>query len=150
MGRAHRYFEFLRILLLRQNDKSFESDVVDLDGSCVVERLANTKRQGPVCGENMFIAGIFAVKMAIEMFKSTGWENKVSLVIFLNYKILLNWIENPLQRPWRLSKEFATFDVLLNDKSLFSFGKIGRSDNKMTARLAYDGLSKLNWFKAWW
>ncbi|KAK8633398.1 hypothetical protein V6N13_014244 [Hibiscus sabdariffa] len=105
---------------------------------------------GPVCGENRFVAGIFAVKMAFEIFKSTGWENKVSLVILLDCKILLNWIESPLQSPWGLAKEFATLDVLLNGKTHIQFRHIGRSDNIRATRLAYDGLSRLNWFKAWW
>ncbi|KAK8650376.1 hypothetical protein V6N13_140017 [Hibiscus sabdariffa] len=96
--------ELFLIEELKEDGKSSETDVVDLGGSFIVERLANMKRKGPVCGENMFVAGIFAVKMTIENFKPTGWENKVSLVRFLDCKILLNWIENPLQRPWGLAK----------------------------------------------
>ncbi|KAK8577436.1 hypothetical protein V6N13_027709 [Hibiscus sabdariffa] len=99
---------------------------------------------GPVCGENRFLAGINAVKMAFEIFKATGWENKVSLVILLDCKILLNWIESPMQRPWGLAKEFATLDVLRNGIAHIQFRHIERSDNILAARLAQDGLSRLN------
>ncbi|KAK8543769.1 hypothetical protein V6N13_025937 [Hibiscus sabdariffa] len=105
---------------------------------------------GLVCGENRFLAGLIAVKMVIEIFKTSGWVNKVSLVIFLDCRILLNWIESPLQRPWGLAKEFATLDVLRNDITHIQFQHIDRSDNILTARLAQDGLSRLNRFKAWW
>ncbi|KAK8589606.1 hypothetical protein V6N13_088439 [Hibiscus sabdariffa] len=104
----------------------------------------------PVCGEYKFIAGLSATKMAIEIVKSTGCENKFSLVILLDCKILLNWIESPLQRPWGLAKEFTSVDVLLIGKPHIQFRHIGRSDNILAARLAHDGLSRQNWFKAWW
>ncbi|KAK8714288.1 hypothetical protein V6N13_149481 [Hibiscus sabdariffa] len=78
---------------------------------------------GPVCGENRFLAGIIAVKMAIEIFKASGWG---------------------------LAKELATLDVLRNDITHIQFQHIERSDNILAARLAQDGLSRLNWFKAWW
>ncbi|KAK9009575.1 hypothetical protein V6N11_036106 [Hibiscus sabdariffa] len=84
---------------------------------------------GPVCGENRFLAGLIEVKMAIEIFKASGWVNKVSLVIFLDCRILLNWIESPMQRPWRLAKEFAALDVLRNDITHIQFQHIERSDN---------------------
>ncbi|KAK8622349.1 hypothetical protein V6N13_117270 [Hibiscus sabdariffa] len=105
---------------------------------------------GPVCGENRFLAGLIAVKMAIEIFKASGWVNIVSLVIFLDCRILLNWIESPMQRPWGLAKEFAALVVLRNDITHIQFHHIERSDNILAARLAHDGLSRLNWFKAWW
>ncbi|KAK8683645.1 hypothetical protein V6N13_039699 [Hibiscus sabdariffa] len=65
-------------------------------------------------------------------------------------QILLNWIESPMQRPWGLAKEFAALDVLRKDITHIQFHHIERSDNILAARLAHDGLSRLNWFKAWW
>ncbi|KAK8617825.1 hypothetical protein V6N13_080730 [Hibiscus sabdariffa] len=105
---------------------------------------------GSVCGENRFLAGLIAVKMTIKIFKASGWVNKVSLVIFLDCRILLNWIESPMQRPWGLAMEFAALDVLRNNITYIQFQHIERSDNLLAARLAQDGLSRLNCFKAWW
>ncbi|KAK8649743.1 hypothetical protein V6N13_139405 [Hibiscus sabdariffa] len=53
-------------------------------------------------------------------------------------------------RPWGLAKEFATLDVLRNGIAHIQLRQIERSDNLLAARLAQDGLSRLNWFKAWW
>ncbi|KAK8685655.1 hypothetical protein V6N13_041654 [Hibiscus sabdariffa] len=105
---------------------------------------------GPTYGSSRFSAGLYAVIVAIDIFKSSGWATLVPLVICLDCKIIINWLENPLQFSWGLSKEIA--DIKCQLCSLFDcrFISIDREGNVMASSLAFEGLYKESCFKAWW
>ncbi|KAK8635865.1 hypothetical protein V6N13_004578 [Hibiscus sabdariffa] len=84
---------------------------------------------GPACGKNRFSAGLFAVKMAVEIFISSGWALEVPLVICMNCKIIHSWLENPMQYSWELAKEIVEIMCLLRNLSDYRLQLIDRDDN---------------------
>ncbi|KAK8674576.1 hypothetical protein V6N13_032685 [Hibiscus sabdariffa] len=105
---------------------------------------------GPASCENRLSAGLVAAKTTLEIFIAAGWANWCPLVLASDCKVLVNLIENSLQRPWALSKFFAEFDNLSCVCKLIQFRYIKRVENEMTTRLAFDGFSRRDCFKAWW
>ncbi|KAK8673598.1 hypothetical protein V6N13_111924 [Hibiscus sabdariffa] len=104
----------------------------------------------PACGKNRFSAGLFAVKMAVEIFISSGWALEVPLVLCMNCKIIHSWLENPMQYSWELAKEIVEIMCLLRNLSDYRLQLIDREDNGLASSLAREGLNKESCFKAWW
>ncbi|KAK8617426.1 hypothetical protein V6N13_080342 [Hibiscus sabdariffa] len=105
---------------------------------------------GPASCENRLSAGLVAAKTAVEIFIAIGWANWCPLILASDYKVLVNLFENSLQSPWALSKLFAEFDNLSCVCKLIQFRYIERVENEMPVRLAIDGFSRQDCFKAWW
>ncbi|KAK8662508.1 hypothetical protein V6N13_092081 [Hibiscus sabdariffa] len=104
---------------------------------------------GPTICENRLSTGLVAAKTAIQIFISAGWANWCPLVLALDNKVLVSLIENSMQCPWALTKFFAYFDNLSSVCKLIQFRYIQKVENEMAARLALDGFSRRDSFKAW-
>ncbi|KAK8625433.1 hypothetical protein V6N13_090305 [Hibiscus sabdariffa] len=68
---------------------------------------------GPVVDYGRAPIDLFAVKVALEIFKKAGWASSSALTIVLDNKVLINWLENTLQRPWGIAKHIAKIDSLI-------------------------------------
>ncbi|KAK8626682.1 hypothetical protein V6N13_134315 [Hibiscus sabdariffa] len=111
-----------------------------------------------LCGEEKwwsdlrgcFMNGVLGFHNLLQIFILAGWASWCPLVLASDCKVLVNLIENLMQCPWALSKFFAEFDNLSSVCKLIQFNYIERVENEMAARLALDGFSRRDYFKAWW
>ncbi|KAK8486627.1 hypothetical protein V6N11_027978 [Hibiscus sabdariffa] len=88
--------------------------------------------------------------MAVEIFISSGWAREVPLVLCMNCKIILSWLENPMQYSWGLAMEIVEIMCLLRNLSDYRLQLIDREENGLASTLAREGLNKESCFKAWW
>ncbi|KAK8696940.1 hypothetical protein V6N13_113108 [Hibiscus sabdariffa] len=105
---------------------------------------------GPVVDYGRAPIDLFAVKVALEIFKKAGWASSSALTIVLDNKVLINWLENTLQRTWGISKHIAEIDSLICGCANVQFKSAENSNMAMVGSLAYDGLSRSTWLVAWW
>ncbi|KAK8488159.1 hypothetical protein V6N11_073206 [Hibiscus sabdariffa] len=80
----------------------------------------------------------------METFKKVGWASSSALTIELDNKILINWLENSLQRPWSIAKYIAEIDSLVRGCIAVQFKLADISNLAMASNLALDGLSRTN------
>ncbi|KAK8674991.1 hypothetical protein V6N13_033065 [Hibiscus sabdariffa] len=95
---------------------------------------------GPASGNNRFSAGLFAVKMAVEIFISLGWAREVPLVICLECRIIHCWLENPMLYSWGLAKEIVEIMCLLRNLPDYRLQLIDREVNVLASSLAREGI----------
>ncbi|KAK8504821.1 hypothetical protein V6N12_033072 [Hibiscus sabdariffa] len=105
---------------------------------------------GPVEEISLSFAFLAAVKIALVMFRETGWVGKVSLVLELDCKVVLNWLENPLQCPQKWWVHLVEIGRLACKLNHVKFQYISRSENLVAFELAMNGLHRQDFFTAWW
>ncbi|KAK8689263.1 hypothetical protein V6N13_087985 [Hibiscus sabdariffa] len=88
---------------------------------------------------------LFAVKVVLETFKKAGWASRSALTIELDNRVLINWLENTLQRPWSIAKYIAEIDSLVCGCVNVQFKLADILILAMAGSLALDGLSRTNW-----
>ncbi|KAL4353123.1 hypothetical protein GQ457_06G018430 [Hibiscus cannabinus] len=99
---------------------------------------------------SMVVAEIEAIKLALLIFIDAGHSTKVSLVREISSQAVLNWIVNPLQRPWSCWKILAEIDDLTACCKSVSFSTRNFSGFENACWLARDGTGRSETFKAWW
>ncbi|KAK8588998.1 hypothetical protein V6N12_023407 [Hibiscus sabdariffa] len=83
---------------------------------------------GPVEETSSAFAFLAAVKTALVMFRDTEWVGKVSLVLELDCKVVLNWSENPLQCPRKWWVHLAEIGRLASKLNHVKFEYISKSE----------------------
>ncbi|KAK8576173.1 hypothetical protein V6N13_090650 [Hibiscus sabdariffa] len=87
---------------------------------------------------------LFAVKVALETFKKAWWASRSALTIELDNRVLINWLENTLQRPWSIAKYIVVIDSLVCGCVDVQFKLADIPNLAMAGSLALDGLPKTN------
>ncbi|KAK8575645.1 hypothetical protein V6N13_033110 [Hibiscus sabdariffa] len=82
-----------RIQGVRKGDKAACGGML-LFGGGVIRALFS----GPVVDYGRVPINLFAVKVTLETFKKAGWASSSALTIVLDNRVLINWLENTLQR----------------------------------------------------
>ncbi|KAL4388766.1 hypothetical protein GQ457_09G007400 [Hibiscus cannabinus] len=95
-------------------------------------------------------AGLVSIKYALDLFIAAVWLGKAGLVVELDSKIILFWLNNPLQRPWYGWNLFGEIDQLTRKIEWIQFCLIPRERNMMATCLANAGIDSSECFKAWW
>ncbi|KAK8662580.1 hypothetical protein V6N13_092150 [Hibiscus sabdariffa] len=67
---------------------------------------------GPVTQSNCTLAVLLVVRVVLEIFIEVGFDESFRLEVEIGSAQVLNWLSNPLQRPWSLWKTFAEIDLL--------------------------------------
>ncbi|KAK8669316.1 hypothetical protein V6N13_106750 [Hibiscus sabdariffa] len=130
---------------VRKGDKAACGGML-LFGGGVIRALFS----GPVVDYGRVPIDLFAVKVALETFKKAGWASSLALTIVLDNRVLINWLENTLQRPWGIAKYIAEINSLVCGCVNVQFKSAEISNMAMVGSLAYDGLSRSTWLVAWW
>ncbi|GMI85548.1 hypothetical protein like AT4G29090 [Hibiscus trionum] len=105
---------------------------------------------GPVdcCGVDY--AELSTIKIGLQVFTEMEWSGSESLIVESDSKIVLNWINDVSQRPWRWWSVLLEIDSLVREIGVVIFTHVGRQSNTMADALAKDGIRRLQLFKAWW
>ncbi|KAK8648300.1 hypothetical protein V6N13_129058 [Hibiscus sabdariffa] len=119
---------------VRKGDKSACGGMLVTKGG-VVKALFS----GPVVDYGSAPIDLFAVKVVLETFKKAGWALSSALTIELDNKILINWLENTLHRPWGIAKYIAEIDSLVCGCVNVHFKYAEQSNMAMVGSLAFDG-----------
>ncbi|KAK8686373.1 hypothetical protein V6N13_125398 [Hibiscus sabdariffa] len=134
-----------RIHGVRKGDKAACGGILVTEGG-VVRALFS----GPVVDCGSVPIDLFTVKVALETFKKAGWASGSALTIELDNRVLINWLENTLQRPWRIAKYIAEIDSLVCGCVNVQFKLADILNLAMAGSLTLDGLSRSNWLVVWW
>ncbi|KAL4324557.1 hypothetical protein GQ457_11G025030 [Hibiscus cannabinus] len=123
------------VLIASELIHSMKEDA-SVGGDGVIRALSSR----PIQEGNIIFAGISAIKIALEVLKTTGWAGKISLVMELDCKVILDWIANPLRCLWRWGKSLAEVDCLVSQIKSIRFDYISRHVNIVAICLAGDCL----------
>ncbi|KAL4347432.1 hypothetical protein GQ457_17G002530 [Hibiscus cannabinus] len=83
-------------------------------------------------------------------FFEANWTGKEVFVVQSDSQVNLNWISQPLLRPWKLWPLFEQIDNLAKSLSPVQFQLVSREMNYMANSLANLGIQRSETFKAWW
>ncbi|KAK8485284.1 hypothetical protein V6N11_038056 [Hibiscus sabdariffa] len=89
------------------------------------------------------------IKMALEIFIEAGFADQFKLHIETPLMVAVNWLQNPLQRPWSKWLMLAEFDKLIYKTTKVHFEVLDNLSSSMAIWLARDGASRNELFKAW-
>ncbi|KAK9025096.1 hypothetical protein V6N11_064993 [Hibiscus sabdariffa] len=105
---------------------------------------------GSIIGTDATLAVILAIKNALELFATTSWAGIETLVVEIDSLVVLNWMGNFLYRPWSYWYVFMETDSLIKQIGKVNFVHSEKPCGGMAAWLEKDGISKSEYFKAWW
>ncbi|KAK8535524.1 hypothetical protein V6N12_057040 [Hibiscus sabdariffa] len=105
---------------------------------------------GSIIGTDATLAVILAIKNALELFATTSWAGIETLVVEIDSLVVLNWMGNSLYRPWSYWYVFMETDSLIKQIGKVNFVHSEKLCGGMATWLAKDGVSKSEFFKAWW
>ncbi|KAL4303465.1 hypothetical protein GQ457_10G000770 [Hibiscus cannabinus] len=105
---------------------------------------------GPAPVSGVVFAELLAVKLALKTFIEAGLFDLVELVVESRSKVALNWINNPLQRPWLWWRILAEIDILVCRIKRVRFSFLSESGSATAVWLAKDGVRRSELFKSWW
>ncbi|KAL4384698.1 hypothetical protein GQ457_15G025740 [Hibiscus cannabinus] len=97
---------------------------------------------GPVEYFGSDFAELMAVKTALSIFLEAGWMGKVHLIIESDSQVVLNWISNPLLRPWKWWCFFDEIENLVRKLGSVNFSYIPRNRNNLADHLAKAGIGR--------
>ncbi|KAL4284097.1 hypothetical protein GQ457_16G022540 [Hibiscus cannabinus] len=87
---------------------------------------------------------------ALETFIEAGLFDSVELVVESMSKVALNWINNPLQRPWLWWRILSEIDILVCRIKRVRFSFLSESGSATAVWLVKDGVRRSELFKSWW
>ncbi|KAE8726307.1 hypothetical protein F3Y22_tig00007099pilonHSYRG00013 [Hibiscus syriacus] len=76
---------------------------------------------GPVEAGSPEMAELAVIRMELELFVETGWHSHWSLIIESDSKVVLNWVNSVVSRPWRGWDCLEEIDVLRRKLAHLSF-----------------------------
>ncbi|KAK8540831.1 hypothetical protein V6N13_038574 [Hibiscus sabdariffa] len=79
-----------------------------------------------------------------------NWIGKTQIIDESDSKLVLEWIKEKLQRPWRWWKIHHDIDCLATQIKHIKFQHISREHNYLSDFLAKSGMYSSSSFKEWW
>ncbi|KAL4298355.1 hypothetical protein GQ457_12G021530 [Hibiscus cannabinus] len=133
-----------KLKLLALHPESDDGVLRDADG------VISIMFSGPLPPLGSEFAELGAILKALELFRAANLVGRVPLIVESDAKVILNWLSEPLQRPWRWWKIFRDIDALVTQIGNIQFQHICREKNVLADYLAKAGLQRIQFFEAWW
>ncbi|KAK8609395.1 hypothetical protein V6N13_061844 [Hibiscus sabdariffa] len=95
-------------------------------------------------------AEAMAVFLGLVLFREANWSGKIFLIVESNSSLVLNWIIEKSQRPWRWWKVFYEIDCLVAQFNHVKFQLMVRDQNHLADFLAKAEMNSSSEFKEWW
>ncbi|KAL4384563.1 hypothetical protein GQ457_15G001740 [Hibiscus cannabinus] len=144
-------------MVVTKQEKTTIHQVEDEDTEAEAEAYINKEinfRYNATITTSMIIIADFAeftaISTALQIFIEVSWEGNECLVIESDSKVVLHWISEPLNRPWRWWNDLMVIDALVKKIGKVLFSHVSRQCNTMADALAKEGVYRQKLFKAWW
>ncbi|KAL4353390.1 hypothetical protein GQ457_06G002990 [Hibiscus cannabinus] len=105
---------------------------------------------GSVALLGYILVEIQAIQVALEIFFEASFAENFELVVESRSFSVINWLNNPLQRPWIYWRNHVEIDMLVHRLKSVNFSHVSGSGNASVVWLAKDGMRRNKMFKAWW
>ncbi|KAK8628868.1 hypothetical protein V6N13_009448 [Hibiscus sabdariffa] len=93
---------------------------------------------------------LMAVHIGLDFFWEANWIDKTHLFVESDSELVVEWIKEKLQRPWRWWKILYDIDCLAAQIKHIKFQHIPREHNYLSDFLAKSGMYSSSSFKEWW
>ncbi|KAL4346521.1 hypothetical protein GQ457_17G004720 [Hibiscus cannabinus] len=113
------------------------------------QRIISIMFYGPLSPLGLDFAELVAILKALEVFKAGNWIVCAPLIVESNSKVILNWLSDSLQRPWRWWKIFRDIGFLVTQIGNIQFQHICMEKN-LADYLEKVSLQRSEFFEAWW
>ncbi|KAL4346396.1 hypothetical protein GQ457_17G004770 [Hibiscus cannabinus] len=113
------------------------------------QRIISIMFYGPLSPLGPDFAELVAILKALEVFKAGNWIGRAPLIVESNSKVILNWLSDSLQRPWRWWKIFRDIGCLVTQIENIQFQHVCMEKN-LANYLAKVGLQRSEFFESWW
>ncbi|KAE8663706.1 hypothetical protein F3Y22_tig00112921pilonHSYRG00048 [Hibiscus syriacus] len=95
-------------------------------------------------------AGLIFVKLALKVFVEANWIGKAPLIMELDSKRVIYWIQNAVHRPWNWWSILVIINKLVKKIGQVHFVYASNVKSALALGLARDGPVRANSFKARW
>ncbi|KAL4347004.1 hypothetical protein GQ457_17G015210 [Hibiscus cannabinus] len=99
---------------------------------------------GPMPPSNPALVVLLAVRVALETFLDVGFADDFCLEVEVNSFLVLNWLNNPLQRPWNWWELFAEIVSIVFKLQEIRFLFVHDYGNSTSLWLAKEGIRRQN------
>ncbi|KAK8677594.1 hypothetical protein V6N13_143123 [Hibiscus sabdariffa] len=90
------------------------------------------------------------VHIGLEFFREANWIGKTHLIVESDSELVLEWIKEKLQRPWRWWKILHDIDCLAAQIKHIKFQHVPREHNYLSDFLAKSGMYSSSSKEWWW